>query len=65
MKTMRVRPVSGRMVPDPDRGDVLPEGGRVVPKSQWWMRRLGDGDVVEVPERAMSQAPVANKKGAD
>lgn len=61
MKTMRVVPAEGRMVPDPDRGDVLPMGGREVPKNQWWMRRLMDKDVVEVP----AHKPATTKKGAD
>lgn len=52
MKTMRVRPAEGRMVPDPDRGDVLPSEGRTVPKSQWWMRRLRDGDVLTITAQA-------------
>lgn len=58
MTTMKVRPAEGRMVPDPDRGDVLPKEGRTVPKNQWWMRRLRDGDVV------MITAPAGKQKGA-
>ena len=46
MTTMHVVPVAGRSVPDPDLGGLLAENGRLVPKTQYWMRRLADGDVV-------------------
>lgn len=49
MKKVFVVPGSGRIVPDHERGDVLPEAGRYVPKTQYWMRRLADGDVVKKP----------------
>ncbi|MDR3438953.1 DUF2635 domain-containing protein [Telmatospirillum sp.] len=32
-------------VRDPDLGDYLPEGGREVPPSEYWTRRLRDKDV--------------------
>ncbi len=35
-----------RLIPDPDRGDILPEEGRDVPETDYWTRRLRDGDVV-------------------
>ena len=44
---MFVKPCEGRQVPDPDRGDILPADGREVPPSQYWQRRVVDGDVVE------------------
>jgi len=44
---MYVKPVEGRPVPDPDRGDTLPPEGRTVEPSQYWQRRVIDGDVVE------------------
>lgn len=43
---MLVKPVLGRRVPDPERGDVLPEEGREVEPTQYWLRRFNDGDVV-------------------
>lgn len=45
---MFVVPQKGRSVPDPARGDLLPENGRNVPKDGYWLRRLKDGDVKEV-----------------
>ena len=44
---MYVKPTEGRQVPDPARGDHLPPEGRNVEPSQYWQRRVIDGDVVE------------------
>ena len=44
--TMHVTPTAGRKVPDPDRGDTLPPEGREVEPTQYWQRRVLDGDVV-------------------
>ncbi len=51
---MFVKPVAGRPVPDPDRGDALPPEGREVEPTQYWQRRVKDGDVVEAvpPKKA-------------
>ena len=54
---MFVKPVEGRHVPDPQRGDTLPAEGREVEPTQYWQRRVADGDVVEA-------APVKSKKEA-
>ena len=32
---------------DPVRGDFLPENGRTVPKTPYWIRRLRKGEVIE------------------
>lgn len=53
---MFVKPVKGRQVPDPQRGDTLPADGREVEPSQYWQRRVADGDVVE------ASAPAKPKK---
>lgn len=44
---MFVKPKEGLRVPDPDRGDTLPTDGREVPQTQYWQRRITDGDVIE------------------
>lgn len=53
---MRVRPAKpGLLIPDPDappQDRWLPAEGRVVPDTQYWRRRLADGDVILVPPRA-------------
>lgn len=65
---MFVKPLDGRSVPDPDRGDLLPEEGREVSQNQYWYRRQLDGDVVIVPsvdeDPSAEVAPLASKKGA-
>jgi hypothetical protein len=43
---MYVKPAPGLVIPDPDRFDTLPADGRDVPDSDFWLRRLRDGDVV-------------------
>jgi len=40
-----VLPAEGRVVPDPEAGDLLPREGREVSDSAWWRRRLADGDI--------------------
>lgn len=47
---MFVKPAAGRVVRDPETYTPLPEAGREVPRSQYWMRRLRDGDVETVEE---------------
>ena len=49
---MFIKPVDGRMVPDPSRGDLIPPEGRNIEPDQYWLRRIEDGDVVEVKEQA-------------
>jgi hypothetical protein len=46
---MFIKPEKGRSVPDPARGDVLPEEGRNVDPSAYWYRRIADQDVVKFP----------------
>ncbi|CAG9195883.1 conserved hypothetical protein [Paraburkholderia tropica] len=56
-KTMTVKPAEGRVVPDPDRGDELPAGGRAVPRSAYWRRRVAANDVIEVGAASAETAP--------
>lgn len=42
---MYIKPVEGRQVPDPETGGDLPEEGREVEPTQYWLRRVKDGDV--------------------
>jgi hypothetical protein len=46
---MRLKPAPGLAVRDPELRDLLPAEGRDVPRSDYWLRRLTDGDVVEAP----------------
>ncbi|MNV98634.1 hypothetical protein D3C71_1939130 [compost metagenome] len=62
---MHVKPASGREIPDPEKGGYLPAEGREVEQSTYWLRRIADGDVVEVkPGIAESDELAPAKKGA-
>lgn len=37
-------------VHDPDAKDILPEDGRDVPDTEYWARRLRDGDVIALED---------------
>jgi len=41
---MFIKPVEGRRLKDPDTCVLVPEAGRYVPKSGYWLRRLEAGD---------------------
>lgn len=47
---MRIKPVADRHVPDPEQGGTLLAEGRTVEATNYWLRRLADGDVVIVPD---------------
>lgn len=57
MTELHIKPVPGVVVRDPDTLEPLPEKGDKKPRNSFWLRRLKDGDVVEI-------MPVT-KKGAD
>lgn len=62
---MYVIPAEGLKVPDPVLRDFLPATGREVPRDEYWMRRLGDGDVIEmVAPRVRPEAPIADAESA-
>lgn len=63
-KTVRVTPVEGRVVPDPDYGDNLPPEGRIVTRTPYWARRIKDQDVTEGDPQAADDAAAAKTKGA-
>lgn len=57
---VRVKPAEGLTVLNPDR-DMRPldPKGEEVPRSMYWLRRLRDGDVVEItgePEPAKTKS---------
>ena len=62
MTRKRLKPAEGRAVPDLERGDLLPADGRDVELSDYWLRRLADGDVVEAAEAVeVAAAPKGGK----
>jgi hypothetical protein len=54
---MLVKPNDGRSVPDPARGDLLPDAGRNVEESQYWYRREQDGDIEIVQQETKAESP--------
>ena len=52
---MYIKPV--RATADPERGGYLNEAGRHVEATPYWVRRLQDGDVVEVDPPPDQYAP--------
>ncbi len=67
---MYVKPAPGLRIVDPLLRDFLPAEGRLVEPSDYWHRRLRDGDVLPAPTPAQAQAeapakPAAARKGAD
>ncbi|MFJ5253789.1 DUF2635 domain-containing protein [Pseudomonas sp. NPDC088414] len=60
-KRITVVPASGRAVPDPEAGDLLPVEGREVIDGAWWRRRLADGDItIKASKPPTTKAPAAN-----
>lgn len=57
MPSIEIKPASGLMIKDPIYGDFLPPSGRVVEVSDYWTRRLRDGDVVYTTSSASSAPP--------
>ncbi|KAF1003341.1 MAG: hypothetical protein GAK28_04780 [Luteibacter sp.] len=57
---MYVKAAPGMKIRDPDLKDLLPDEGRDVPSSDYWHRRLRDGDVVEA-EPPAAPVPKAEK----
>lgn len=54
--TFFIKPAEGLRIADPKTGDYLPAGGMLMPRSGFWIRRLKDGDVIEVKQGAQSPA---------
>lgn len=59
---MFVKPAHGVKVRDPDSRLHLPEEGREVPESSFWIRRLRAGDVVQVTQQQPVQAKAKGDK---
>jgi len=62
---MLIRAKKGRSVPDPVRGDLLPEKGRNVEESTYWHRRIADGDVELVSTEEAKPVADTKKKGGE
>jgi len=45
---IKLKPAKGMLVRDPETGRHLDSKGENKPRSSYWLRRLNDGDVVEI-----------------
>ena len=57
MPKIFIRPAPGRMVRDPRTMKPLPESGKSVERTPFWIRRLKAGDVVS----ASAAAPITRE----
>ena len=49
MQTFKIKPkVKGQIVRDPITYKALKPAGEVKPRNSYWLRRVSDGDVIEV-----------------
>lgn len=48
---------NAKRVVDPQTGEPLPADGAFKPRSQYWHRRIAQGDVTETPPPAPSAIP--------
>lgn len=55
-ETIRIKPRAGLIVRDPETFQILATEGEVKRNSQYWQRRLRDGDVIEVKETEEPEA---------
>jgi hypothetical protein len=62
MKTLRIRPVAGKVVRDPDLRDLLTTP-RLVIDTAFWRRRIRDGDVAL--DESPASAPEAASQAAE
>jgi len=62
---MQIKPLKGRSVPDPVRGDLLPADGRNVEESTYWLRRIADGDVEKIVPSEKAAVAATKKKDGD
>ena len=59
---MYVKPAPGLTIRDPDLFDFLPADGREVLDTDYWNRRLRDGDVVAAEALAPTEEGVNNDR---
>lgn len=61
-----VKPAEGLIVRQPHRNQMpIPAYGATVPRNSFWLRRLRDGDVVEITETAFEKAKAKALKDAE
>ncbi len=59
---MFVKPAPGKKVRDPISKLHLPEEGKEVPESNYWLRQLKAGDVVKASAPVVSSVQISDSK---
>lgn len=59
MTTLKIKPVKGFTVLDPESRKPLAGAGEEKPRSEYWLRRLAEGVVVEVKTIKTTEEPTA------
>lgn len=54
-QTMVVKPKENLKIVDPVTGRALPPEGAKVVQSSYWLRRIAEGDVIEMQEQTKSE----------
>tara|TARA_Y100000310_G_scaffold243676_1_gene248268 strand:- start:35799 stop:36011 length:213 start_codon:yes stop_codon:yes gene_type:complete len=62
MKILKVMPKEGIKVPYPMERRFLPEKGAEVPASSYWIKRLNEGDIIEVKDEAKKEVKKTKTK---
>lgn len=61
MSKLYIKPAPGLLVLDPLTRKPLENGGEPKPADTYWMRRLADGDVIEIPGAEPARKPASKK----
>lgn len=56
MKILKVMPKEGLKVPYPRERRFLPEKGAEVPASSYWIKRLQEGDIIEMKDEVKKES---------
>lgn len=63
LQTMNLKPASAQVtVRDPRTGRALAKGGEKKPRNTYWLRRLRDGDVVDMDAKPAPAAKTGGNK---
>lgn len=57
MDTLHIKPRDGVTVRDPRTARALKKSGEKKPRNTYWLRRLRDGDVIDLDAKTEARAP--------
>lgn len=60
---MYIKPMPDRLVPDPEKGGILPPEGRYVSDYDiYWLRRISDGDVEKIDQANLQNSSAGGEE---